>query len=104
MAKRKRNRALAADWIEPAWSALARRLAAVAGSGSVVIALLVDVPLLPAVGRGALAWISVVGLFRLGGLALGSRPYGEKPDETDAPGPASAAPLAPVRAPAARER
>lgn len=102
MGKPKKPKHLAAAWVEPAWSALARRLGAASASAAVVISLLVDVPLLAAVGRGALTWISVLALFRLGGRALGSRPMGAPLDETEDSESASEAAPIPVRAPATR--
>lgn len=98
----KAKKQLAPAWLEPAWSALARRLAVAAGSASVVVSLLAEVPLLPAVGRGALAWISVMALFRVGGRLVGSRVLEDRPDGSEASGSAPDADSVPAPAPARR--
>jgi hypothetical protein len=64
---------VALPWFEPWWSALARRLAAFAGAGAGLLALLAQASAGTAALRGALAWFSVLGLFRLGAWALRSR-------------------------------
>ena len=98
-----RRRQRPAAWLQPVWGALAHRLAGAGGSAATVIALLADVPLLGAVGRGALVWISVLALFAVGARALGSRPRGQVSDSADMPVSATRPPLAvPAAAPRSR--
>jgi hypothetical protein len=73
MAKRPRPAPLPLPWFEPWWSALGRRIAASAGAAAGLLALLAQASPSTAAARGALACFSVLGLFRLGGLALRSR-------------------------------
>jgi hypothetical protein len=68
-------------WFEPHWTALARRLAAFAGAAAGLLALLAESSAGTAALRGALAWFSVLGLFRLGASALRSR-WSQPPAET----------------------
>ena len=76
-----------AAWLEPTWSQLARRLAVAGGAGSAVLALLAQAPPHVAAGRGALVWLSILALFRLGAKALGSRPSAGHVDAEDVSGP-----------------
>ena len=81
--KSKRSKQLGPAWLEPAWSSLARRLAVATGAAAAVIALLVEVPLLPAVGRGALAWYLVLWVFRLGGRLVAAPILEDPPEPAD---------------------
>lgn len=60
--------------LHPTWTALGHRLAVTVGAATALIGLLRHVPLRFACLRGALAWLAVIALFRVGRALLERAP------------------------------
>ena len=74
---------LGAPALHPTWTALGHRLAVTVGAGTALFGLLRHVPLRFACLRGALAWLAVIALFRVGRALLDWAPLPpEAPLET----------------------